>query len=214
LAAPKRVLILYSFDNEQELYAGLDRVVRSQLRMRVRGRVEFYTEYLDLVRFPSAEHAQDMVKRLTLEYGQRRPDLIVPVSFGAMQFLLNQGQNLFPGTPMVALFNERRLNDLREYLSKTPSANITGVAGRDDVAGTLDLALKLQPDTQHVAIIVGSSALEKYWLDQLHNDLDPYAEKVDLRYLANLQMKELLQRVADLPPHTIILNTFFFQDAT
>src|SRR5215813_9193055 len=135
LAAPKRVLILYSFDNEQELYAGLDRVVRSQLRMRVRGRVEFYTEYLDLVRFPSAEHAQDMVKRLTLEYGQRRPDLIVPVSFGAMQFLLNQGQSLFPGTPMVALFNERRLHDLREYLSKTPSANITGVASRDDVAG-------------------------------------------------------------------------------
>jgi len=214
LAAPKRVLILYSFDNEQELYAGLDRVVRSQLRMRVRGRVEFYTEYLDLVRFPSAEHAQDMVKRLTLEYGLRKPDLIVPVSFGAMQFLLNQGQSLFPGTPMVALFNERRLHDLREYLSKTPSANITGVASRDDVAGTLDLALQLQPDTQHVAIIVGSSALEKYWLDQLHNDLDPYAEKVDLRYLANLQMKELLQRVADLPPHTIILNTFFFQDAT
>lgn len=214
LAAPKRVLILYSFDNEQELYAGLDRVVRSQLRMRVRGRVEFYTEYLDLVRFPSPEHAQDLVKRLTLEYGQRKPDLIVPVSFGALQFLLNQGQNLFPGTPMVALFNERRLNDVRAYLSKTPTANITGVASRDDVAGTLDLALKLQPDTQHVAIIVGSSALEKYWLDQLHNDLDPYAEKVDLRYLANLQMKELLQRVADLPPHTIILNTFFFQDAT
>ena len=214
LAPPKRVLILYSFDNEQELYAGFDRVLRSQLRMRARERVEFYTEYLDLVRFPSPAHAQDMIKRLALEYGQRRPDLIIPVSSGALQFFLDQGRNLFPETPIVALFNERRLDDLNPYLSKTPTANITGVASRDDVAGTLDLALTLQPDTQHVAIIVGSSNLEKYWLDQLHNDLDPYAEKVDLRYLANLPMNELLQRIAELPPHTIILNTFFFEDAS
>ena len=213
VAPPKRVLILYSFDNEQELYAGFDRVLRSQLRMRVRGRVEFYTEYLDLVRFPSPEHAQDMVKLLAPEYGQRRPDLIVPVSFSAMQFLFNDGKTLFPGTPMVGLFNERHMNDLKAYLSKTPAANITGVAGRDDLAGTVDLVLKLQPDTQHVAIIVGSSGLEKYWLDQLHNELDPYAEKVDLRFLANLPMNELLQRIADLPPHSVIVNTFFFQDA-
>jgi hypothetical protein len=61
---------------------------------------------------------------------------------------------------------------------------------------------------------VGSSGLEKYWLDQLHRDLDPYAEKVDLRYLANLPMNELLRRIADLPSHTVIVSTFFFQDAT
>ena len=211
---PKRVLILYSFDNEQGIYSGFDYVLRSQMRMRVPARIEFYTEYLDLVRFPTHEHTQEMVKLLALKYGQRKPDLIVPVSYSAIQFLLNEGSSLFPRTPIVGLFNERRLDELKAYLARSPAANITGVTSRDDLAGTVDLALKLQPDTQHIAVIVGGSWLEKYWLDQLHQDLDRYAERVDLRFIANLPMSELRARVAALPPHTIILSTFFFQDST
>jgi PAS domain S-box-containing protein len=210
----KKLLILYSFDNDQEIYSGFDHVLRTQLRMRVSGRVEFYTEYLDLVRFPSQEHAQDMVKLLALKYSQRKPDLIIPVSFGAIQFLLNDGKDLFPGIPMVALFNQRRLEDLKTYLARNPAVSMTGVSSADDPAGTVDLALKLQPDTEHIAVVVGSSYLEKYWLDQLHQDLEPFAEKVDLRFLADLPINELLSRVAQLPPHTIILSTFFFQDQT
>src|ERR1700741_4581890 len=77
---PKRVLILYSFDNEEGLYAGFDRVLRSQLRSGVRDRLEFYTEYLDLVRFPSRSHATNLAKLLKLKFSEQKPDLIVPVS--------------------------------------------------------------------------------------------------------------------------------------
>ena len=213
-ASPKRVLIVYSFDNEQGLYSGFDRVLRSQLRMRARGRVEFYTEYLDTIRFPSAAHAEDLVKLLTLKYAQQKPDLIIPVSYGALQFLVGRGKDLFRGAPIVALFNERRLEDVRQYIAATQGTNMTGVTSTDDPAGTVDLALALQPDTQHLAVVVGSSPLEKYWLEQLHRDLDPYSSKVDITYLADLPVAQLLDRVATLPPHTVILSTFFFQDAT
>ena len=180
----------------------------------MRDRVEFYTEYLDLVRFPGAAHAANLVKLLQLEFKENKPDLIVPVSYSAMQFLLNEGKELFPGTPVVALFNARRLDEVKRRLaSDMAGRDITGVASTDEPARTLDLALRLQPDTQRVFVVVGCSQLEKYWVNQLKQDFMPYRQTLEVTYLTDLPMNEILRRVAEAPPHTVILNTFFFEDA-
>ena len=211
---PKRVLILYSFDNEEGIYAGFDHVLRSQLRSGVRDRVEFYTEYLDLVRFPAPAHAANLVQLLKLKYAEQKPDLIVPVSYSAIQFLLKEGKTLFPGTPMVVLFNVRRLDELRQHIaSGIAGRSVTGLAATDEPSRTLDLALRLQPDTERVVIVVGSSPVEKYWLEQLEHDFLPYRRTIEVTYLTGLSMNEFLSRVANLPPHTVILSTFFFEDA-
>jgi len=211
---PKKVLIVYSFDNNEAIYSGFDHVLRERIRIRMSNPVEFYTEYLDLVRFPAASHAEEMVKLLKLKYSQQKPDLIIPVSYSALQFLIDHSNDLFPGTPMVALFNQRKLDDLKQRIARSPGEKVTGVTSTDEPARTVDLALRLQPDTQHVAVVVGSSSLENYWRDQLRQDLLPYSGRVELIYLTGTSLDELLKRVAALPAHSIILSTFFFQDAT
>jgi hypothetical protein len=77
----------------------------------------------------------------------------------------------------------------------------------------LDLALRLQPDTQRVEVVVGCSPVEKYWVGQLQQDFLRYGQRVQIDYLTGLTVKEVLRRVAALPPHSIVLNTFFFEDA-
>ena len=211
---PKRVLLLYSFDKDEEMYTGIDHALRSELRSGVRDRVEFYTEYLDLVRFSSPAHAANLVKLLKLEFSEQKPDLIVPVSYAAMRFLLEEGKDLFPGVPAVTLFNARRLDEVRRRIAAgTAGRDITGVASTDEPAKTLDLALQLQPDTQRVAVVVGCSPVEKFWVDQLKQDFLPYRQRVEVEYLTGLTMREVLSRVAELPPHSVVLNTFLFEDA-
>src|SRR5260370_31428025 len=164
--APKRVLILYSFDNQEGIYAGFDRVLRSELRS-VPDRVELYTEYLDLVRFPAPAHARDLVKLLKLKFSEHKPDRVVPVSYAGVKFLLGEGKELFPGTPIVVLFNVRRLNDLKQAVATgSVGRGITGVASTDEPARTVDLALKIQPDIGRVAVVVGASPVEQYWLEE------------------------------------------------
>jgi two-component system, cell cycle sensor histidine kinase and response regulator CckA len=209
---PKRVLILYSFDNEQGVYPGFDHALRSQLRTRAHSHVEFFSEYLDLLRFPSTAHAQDLVKLLRLKYAEQKPDLIVPVSYPAVQFLEGEGKDLFPGTPIVALFNARRLEPKLGGASGV-KRSMTVLATNEQPARSLDLALRLQPDTQHVAVVIGSSPLEKYWLDQYKQDFAPYAKKLDVIYLAGLPMSELVKQVALLPAHTVIVMAILFEDA-
>jgi len=211
---PKRILILYSFDNEEGIYTGFDHALRSQVRSGVRGRVELYTEYLDLVRFPDPSHPKNLVELLKLKFSEQKPDLLVPVSYSAVQFLLDEGKDLFPETPMVALFNVRRLADLKQRIaSGATRRSITGVASTDEPARTLDLALRLQPDTRKVVVVVGSSPVEKFWGDQLKQDFSHYGQTVEITYLTGLPMNELLRQIAELPPHTVILSTFYFEDA-
>jgi len=196
------------------MYAGFDHVLRSELRSGLRDRVEFYTEYLDLVRFPGKEHPANLVKLLELEFAEHKPDLIIPVSFSAMKFLLEEGKELFPGTPAVALFNARRLDEVKRLTSTgTAVRNVTGVASTDEPSRTLDLALRLEPDTQRVIVVVGCSPLEQYWLEQLKQDFLPYRQTVEVDFLTGLTMNDALKRVSALPPHSVVLNTFFFEDA-
>src|SRR5579863_9265368 len=211
--SPKRVLILYSFDNEEGLYAGFDRVLRSELRSGLPERVELYTEYLDLVRFPGSGHADDLVTLLKLKFSEHPPDLVVPVSYAAVQFLLGRGKELFPGTPMVALFNVRRLDDLKQVIAQGKAGRaITGLASTDEPARTLDFALRLQPDTERVAVVVGASSGERFWLEELKRDFSAYQHRVAITFLAALPMDDLLKKVSELPPHTVLLSTYLFED--
>jgi PAS domain S-box-containing protein len=208
---PKRVLILYSFDREQGMYVEIDESLRSTLTRGVPDRVEFYTEYLDLVRFPDQSHADNLVKLLRLRLAEKKPDLIVPVGFAALSFLLKDGSDLFPGAPIVALFNQRRAEDVhpgpeRRFL-------LTAVEGKDEPERTLGLALQLQPDTQNVVAIVGDSHIEKLWRMRLPEELSGYNGKVAITYLTGMPMDAILKQVSGLPPHTIVLYTYLFQDA-
>src|ERR1700730_307953 len=124
---PKRILLLYPFDNEEQIYSGFDHALRSQLRSGTGSRVEFYTEYLDLVRFPAPTHAASLVRLLKLKYAEQTPDLIVPVSYSALQFMLKEGKHLFPGTPLAALFNIRRMDELKRSI--TAGAIGRGITG-------------------------------------------------------------------------------------
>ena len=50
---------------------------------------------------------------------------------------------------------------------------VTGATSSHDVRGTIDLALRLQPETKNVVVIAGTSEFEQYWLkiiDQLLHD--------------------------------------------
>lgn len=209
---PKRVLFLYPFDSDQGIYTGIDRVLRSRLRSLVHARMEFYVEYLDLIRFPTPEHAQNLVKSLRLKYSEKPPDLVVPISYSATQFLAYDGKDLFPGTPAVALFNARRLEDIKN-IAVSNHRSITGIAGTDEPTRSLDLALRLQPDTKKVAIIVDNSLLDTFWLDQLKNDFSPYAKSLEITYLTGSSMQGLLEALAHLPTHTVVLALFYFEDA-
>jgi len=206
-ARPKNVLVFYSHEREMATYVALDRALRAALEPSAHT-IEFYTEYLDLMRFPNERRQQTLVNYLRVKYSDRNIDLIVVVSPLGLNFLLRYGDELFPGTPIV--FTSVNVRTV-EKLALKP--NVTGIAIKREFRDTLDLALRLQPDTQRVVIPVGTSPIEKSWAAELRTSLKPYGERLTLTFLTDLPMSDMLREVKSLPAHTIVLfSPLFFYD--
>lgn len=203
----KSVIIFYSHEREIATYEDLDKNLLSQLDSTVNHEVTIYREYLDLMRFADSEQQQSLTKYLEAKYKDRKIDLVFAVSPLALNFLLQRGSQVFPGIPIVfASVNVRTV----EALSLPP--NITGVAIKRNTKDTLDVALRLQPDTTEVVIPTGNSPREQGWIEDLKKELEPYQQRLRITWLGNLPMQTMLTQLGSLPKHSIVLfaNLFFY----
>jgi len=90
---------------------------------------------------------------------------------------------------------------------------VTGVTLRGDVRGTLDLALRLNPDARNVAVVGGTSEFESYWVNVTHQELQLRPNKVNEIDLVGVPPDQLLQQALALPPHTVVVFQLVPQDS-
>jgi signal transduction histidine kinase len=210
----KRVLILYSFDKEEDFFYGFDRTLRSNLQSKLSDRVEFYTEYVDLVRFPGARHEELLAKLLKLKLSEQKPDLIIAVSYPALNFLLETGKDLFLETPIVfSCIGDSFSEDMKIAIARAGRHNVSGILLGNQQIATLNLAFQLQPGIQRVVAVAGTTPLEKFWVKQLEKDLALSQPGITFTYLSNMSMDDISKNVAALPSHTVIFYPYFFLDA-
>ena len=204
------VLVLYSLEREAPIYSSFDKALRSQLESPESYPLTYYTEYLDLMRFPEESQQEELVDFLRVKYSNRKIDLVVVVSPLALKFAIKNGDALFPGTPIV--FASVNILTLDNFSLRQ---NITGIAVKRNIPDTLELALRLQPDTTQVVVPVGTSQLERSWTADLQKSLRPYEDRVTITFLSDLSMDGMLDRLRVLPQHTIVLfSQFLFYDGT
>jgi len=132
--------------------------LRSGLHSQNKFPVEIYSEHLDLLRFVDAPHQDNLSAYLRAKYAGRRIDLIVVISSSAFNFIMERGEAIFPGVPIV--FTSVGITRIeKSALNRT----VTGVAVKRDYGDTIDVILRLQPDITEIVIPVGATSLEKAW---------------------------------------------------
>jgi PAS domain S-box-containing protein len=206
----KRILIIYSEDKHHPGHELTDRGIREAFSSNKLFDVQLYTEYLDLARFRGTPHLRTVADYLQRKYAGLKIDVIVGVYPAAVDVLLGKAQDAFPGVPIVACEVSR---SYAENLDKSPlRAFITGVVTAENIAGTLDTALRLRPDTKSVALIAGTAPNDAHVEQVFRNDLNHYAGKLELINLTKLPMAQILARVGSLPVNSIVLYAGILED--
>ena len=196
-AADKKVLVLNSFsDRNFDILESL----KSALRARDPRSIGFYAEYLEDQRFSNDGYETSLVENLRRAYGAERPDLVIVYAYPALQFALRHRDELFPGVPI--LFTGVGANRI-EGQKMLPG--VTGVTEIVDVRGTIDLALRLHPKTDTVAVITNTSEFEKFWLAAVHAELLRRQDRLREVDIVGPASGQLLKNVAALPPDTVVL---------
>ncbi len=194
----KNVLIFESFSVPG---LGTAELVKSDLRAGSQWPVNFYVEYLEGHRFDDEGYEEGVFESLRHTYAGRKLDLVMAESYPALQFVLKHRDQLFPGVPIV--FWGVHINRIAVGQKMWPG--VTGVTDNLDTRGTIDLALRLHPHTNTIAVITNNSEFERYWLAVVHAELVRHQDRVTEIDLVGLPTGELLERVAALPPQTVVL---------
>jgi signal transduction histidine kinase/ABC-type uncharacterized transport system substrate-binding protein len=208
-AAETRPRVLTVFDEDKD-FPGLtiiNRSLRETFRSELTDGVQFYSESLNLSQFGHPGHDEVLRDHFQRKYAGTRLDLIVAVMGPSLDFLLRHGEALFPGVPIVFCGV-----DAAEMEGRTLRQNVTGTMVRRSYAPTLDIALRLQPDTRNVFVVGGVSAFDRQLQAIARRDLKPFASRVTVTYLTDLSMRDLVARVAALPAHSVILYLTMFAD--
>ncbi|MGD8631209.1 MAG: ABC transporter substrate binding protein [Gammaproteobacteria bacterium] len=214
---PYRVLLLHSYGTSLPItadwYEGIVRGFSSVPDVEV----AIDTEAPDLARFvnmDAASYADRQQLNWLLDfyrknYQSRKPHLIMPTDVPALRFLLVHGEELFPGVPIVFVDADRDF----VAAQKLPP-NVTGVTGFLDITGTLELIQHVHPDTQRVAVIVGSSPSDKAMERVAQQAFESFAGRLEFVWLRGMPVDELIKAVNTLPEKTVALYLVQFEDRT
>jgi len=204
----KNVLILHALEANMPLNVRTDRAIMASLETGGVGLKNQFYEYLDLHRHPSAKHLQVLAEMLRVRHGNRKIDAIITLYPEALQFVLDEGRTIFPDAPIVALYM------YPGFEAPKAGRRIVQHVLRNDIAGTLESALKLVPQAKSVYVVSGVHPLDKKNEAQARLDLQKWQGRLDVRYVTNMSLDEMVAVISGAPRDTIILYLAVSADNT
>ncbi|WP_404307120.1 sensor histidine kinase [Neorhodopirellula lusitana] len=205
-AETKSVLILYSNESFLPANISLGNAMVDQMRRGYPERIEFFSEFLDLVRFPGDSHRSRTVDMLREKYRGREFDLVISAGPQALNLLADRRHSLFPDVPVV-------FTGVREESATWGELDrATGILMKLDPLPTLELAMNLQPKTRRVVVVSGASDFDRAWDDLARKRFRKHESRLEFTYLSGLPMQTLLDRLRDLPSDAVVIFLTFFTD--
>ena len=202
-----RVLILYPYDERIAATTAAGEALRSRLLEAKDDKIDLFSEFLDLSRFPEAEHVARMARYLAEKYAAHRPDVVVALGRESASFISANRSSIAPTAKIVAAgFGNSTADSL-----DLPD-DVIGAFTTFDILKTAEMARDLQPNARHLYIIGGASDFDRGWLATARADLGAFSKSYDTTYLEGLTIDEFVERASDVPSDSIILALTIFKD--
>ncbi len=194
--SPRRIVLLHEEVGSRTFRAKFNAAFIETLRSANTHTVDVYEEAIETSDSPIAGQLALTREYLMNKYADRKVDVLVVVSVKALAFA-RENRALFGNPAIVAAVSRRG--------QMAEDDNITGLEGARWIAETIDLALAFRPRTKQVVVIDGiadnkgdlQAETERYWSTKK----GPF----DLVYLRDLQIHDVVARVAALPEDAVVL---------
>jgi signal transduction histidine kinase len=201
----RQVLLLYAESRLLPAIVSADATFRSTLSSSLGAPVDFRTEFLDLPATPNAPYERRLRDLLRLKYEGVHFDLVVVLAVRALRIALDYRGELAPGAPVV--FMAVDAIDLPEL-----PPDVTGVLMNLDWMDTLGAALRLQPETRHVVVVGGTSAIDRRFLASARAAFAGVPSPLEVTYLTGPPLEAVAAQLAALPAGTIVIQSSFTRD--
>jgi len=202
-----RVVVLHSYHHGFTWSDCLSEGIRAVFDTDA-GEAELKFEFLDTRFRSSDDYLQGIARALAVKYAGYPVNVVIACDDHALNFMLSHGQEIFPDASVVFCSVSGYTPDMRERLP------MTGLRESIDIRSTLQTALQLHPDTEEVAVILDSSRTGEALKRRTEQVTAEFANGVRIRYLEDLTVEQLTEKMPELPRNTLVLLFIFRPDAT
>jgi signal transduction histidine kinase len=206
-ARAKSVLILFETESNLPAAVIVGAALREALSSQVPSGVADYDEFLDLDRFPEQEHRARMAAFLRQKYANTPIDVVIAAGGRALDFMLKYRASLFTDASLIFV-----AAGTEEVAALHLPSDVVGIAMDTYLAPTVELAMRLQPETRRLVVVSGAGDQDRAWEKTARRELRPYQGRLHPTYLSALPMAQLLQEVGRLPRDTVVLYLTIFRD--
>jgi PAS domain S-box-containing protein len=214
----KHVLLLHAYTYETASYLLMDPVFLKGFTEAGLGAFNLHFEFMDLWKHPEPVSRRQFVKYLSDKFTKQPIDLIIALHSPALNFLVEEGKDLFPSVPVINVIAasefvfgedmqnayERRVRHLKRPFIILPVSR--------DVTSTVASITELQPGTRSLVVIAGSGLLDRMMEQATRRGLQEWQRRLAIEYWGGLPLEEVLKRVATLDRNAAILFVSFGAD--
>ena len=164
-------------------------------------------EALDTKRYPSTAHLEFLKDYLQRKYHDRRIDLIIALDNPALNLITQNPTELFPDVPVVFA----GINGFRPEMI-AGRKKITGVVERQDVAGTLKMALAMHPKVSRILAVHDYTASGLAVRQETETAMAQFAGKLQISYSADVPFDTLSEELKKMPDNGLVLILTYVTD--
>jgi PAS domain S-box-containing protein len=203
----KRVLVLNSyhkgFPQTDAIVNGVESVLKPE-----ENDIELRIEYMDskATKYDS-QYKEKLYELYKYKYGNQTFDLIICSDDNAFNFLREYHQNLFPGTPVVFC----GVNNLKAPTVIDPE-EFTGIIELQSIKETIDIGLKLHPETKQIVFVVDNTPTGEYLWGQIQENFKYYKDFRMTRLDESLSLEQIEDEVSKLSDDAIVLFGTYNRD--
>ncbi|MCG8339411.1 MAG: ATP-binding protein [Proteobacteria bacterium] len=188
-AAPKKLNVFYlnSYHNGypwsdnmaagiREEFEGSEQIIQVQI------------EYLNSKKYYDEVIKDNLFRHFAYKFRNKKFDIIIVSDNNALEFILEYGENLFPGVPIVFC----GINDLKQYEIK-PGRKITGVLENIYFKENLDFARSLHPEVEKMIVIGNNSVTSISISGQIKESIRVNNIDFDIQFRNDLRSEDLIE---------------------
>lgn len=202
----KSILVLNSYHKDYKWSDNIVEGIASVFAPNAQN-IDLQVEYMDTHRISDNDYIYQLSETYKYKFKEKKFDVIIASDDPAFAFLLKYHDQLFPNTPIVFCgvnyFDDSMLAGQNLF---------TGVVEGQDIASTLSIALTLHPTTKNIYVINDKTMTGNSIEKTLQDTIPEFKERVNFISLREYDMRQIKEKVAQLPPDSLILFLIFFQD--
>jgi|GEM_PF-1023025 len=196
--ATKNILVLLSYDFRENWSSAILEGVSGALGD---AHVQMHVETLDVRRHHGEDYHAAFERFLTAKYANIQFDMAIAADNAALEFLLRLRPSINADLPVIFCGVN---NFTPEMLSG--QANVTGVNEAVDIAGTVNLALRLFPGASEIAVVAGTTGVGIVNLENFRTTIPLFSRPVGITEFVDVPSDSIADALAKLPRDALVFR--------